>query len=135
MGDILTSYSIGSAFETDKDGKIIIFGDSQIKEVDIYGILKTFNIPKDRVELHLEYNDIKKYDFKKLQYNSKYRLIVFGPVPHSAPGKENENSVIQNLESSEGYPKVIRLIDAHSLKITKSNLKRLLEEQLRIGYI
>lgn len=76
-------------YDTNPDGRILIFGNSQIKEQQVYGVLKAIGIPEERVELYLDYNQAKRYPFKKLQYNPNYRLILFGPVPHSGKGKQN----------------------------------------------
>lgn len=122
-------------YDTDPEGKIIIFGASQIRDKDIFGCLKEFGIMRDRVELYLGYDEAKKYDYNKLQYNPNFRLILFGPVPHSGEGKEDASSVITNLEQGDGYPKVIRLTDGHGLKITKTSLKRAIGEQVLSGYL
>lgn len=82
------------------------------------------DITKDRVELHLGYQEAKSFSFRSIRYNPNYRLILFGPVPHSAEGKQDKSSIISQIENDDGYPKVIRLIDSHSLKITKTTLKR-----------
>lgn len=122
-------------FDTFEDGNIIIFGDSQIKAKEIYGCFKEFGITKDRIELHLEYKEIKNYAFNKLQYNPNYRLILFGPVPHSVQGKDDFSSIIAKLEQTDGYPKVIRLTDGHNLKITKTSLKEAIRSQIDSGYL
>lgn len=122
-------------YDTDPEGKIIIFGDSQVKENDIFGCLKELGLPKDRVELRLGYKEAVKYPFEKLQYNYNYRLILFGPVPHSTKGKDDSSSIITSLESKDGYTKILRLTDGHKLKLTKSNLKSLVEEEIQSGYL
>ena len=35
----------------------------------------------------LDYNGTKTYNYKKLQYASNYRVVLFGPVPYSTSGK------------------------------------------------
>jgi len=135
MSDLISIYTKENHFEPLPNGKIIIFGDSQISESEIHGILKTYSIPRDRVELQLGYNVAKSYDFKKLQYNPNYRLILIGPIPHSGESKGDSSSLLVTLENSEGYPKVIRMNNGNSLKITKSGLRSVIEEQIKIGYI
>ncbi|HOI25294.1 MAG TPA: hypothetical protein PK581_06845 [Caldisericia bacterium] len=122
-------------YETNPDGLILVFGDSSIKGCEIMGVMKDLGISKDRIELHLSYEEIKSFQFKKIQYNPKYRLILFGPVPHSGEGKQEKSSIISQLESDDGYPKIIRLTDGHGLKITKTNLRATLEEEIRSGYL
>lgn len=122
-------------YESVPYGKVLIFGDSKINTNIIYGCFKQFNIEKDRVELHLGYEKASKYPFQKLQYNSSYRLIMFGPVPHSGTGKDESSSIITNIENREGYPKVVRLTDGHGLKITKSNLKKAIKKEVDCKYL
>lgn len=135
MIDLLPKEEEQPLFDTAPDGKILIFGDSQLKEREVYGSLKEFGLPKERLELHLGYEEAKKYSFRNLQYNPNYRLILFGPVPHSGEGKEDASSIITNLQQKDGYPKVICLTDGHGLKITKASLKTAIEQQIHIGYL
>lgn len=122
-------------YDTYPEGKILIIGDSQINDREIYGCLKEFDIPKDRVELHLGYQEAKSFSFRNIQYNPNYRLILFGPVPHSGEGKQDKSSIISQIENDDGYPKVIRLTDGHRLKITKTTLKRAIEREIHSGYL
>lgn len=135
MSNLLLNEEELPLFDTSPDGKILIFGDSQLKDREIYGCMKDFGLPKERVELHLGYEDAKTFAFKTLQYNPRYRLILFGPIPHSTKDKEDSSSIITNLERKDGYPKVIRLSDGNELKITKSSLKRVIEQQIHCGYL
>jgi len=122
-------------YDSDPEGKLIIFGDSQIRKKDVFGCLKDLGIPKTRVELYFGYNELVKYPFQRLQYKYEYRLILFGPLPHSTSGKDNFSSIINKLEETDGYTKVVRLTDGHALKITKTNLKNAVREEIRNGYL
>ena len=53
-------------YQTNPEGKIIVIGASQIKSREIYGCLKEFGIPKERVELYLEYEEFKNLSFRIL---------------------------------------------------------------------
>jgi len=134
MGDLIP-VEVEPLYDSLPDGKIIIFGDSRIREKDIFGCLKDYGISKDRIELHLGYEEVVRYPFNKLQYNPNYRLILFGPVPHSGEGKEDSSSIINNLQQKEGYTKILKLTDGHGLKITKTSLKNVIEEQINNGYL
>lgn len=135
MIDLLPHEDEVSLYETNKDGKILIMGDTKIKGNEIYGCLKSCGIDKDRIELHLGYEEAKNYSFKKIQYNPNYRLILFGTVPHSGKGKEEKSSIITQIESTDGYPKVIRLMDGHALKLTKTSLTRAISQEIDNGYL
>ncbi len=118
---------------TYKSGKIVVLGDSQVKERILIAICKELGIYEDRIELCLDYDKVQTYDIKKLHYNTNYAVILVGAVPHSAIGKGKSRSLIAELESKEGYPPVIRLGTESDLKITKTNFKfaitKLIEEK------
>ena len=135
MSDLLPSKE-ESFYETFPDGKIVIIGDSSVKTNDIYGIFKSYGLSKDRVELVLDYNEAEKYQYKKMHYNPNYRLVLFGPVPHSRKGNSGSSSILSEMENEEGYPKVVRLTSSHNkLKITKKNLKMALQKEISQEYI
>jgi len=119
MDDLLQPHEETLSF---KDGKLLIVGRSEVKEREIRIIADSEGIERDRIECFLEYEGVKTYNFRRLQYNPKYRVVLFGPVPHSGEGKNDSGSIISELESTEGYPRVIRLRSNEQLKITKSNL-------------
>lgn len=135
MEDLILSKGDEIGYESYTDGKILIFGDSMVKDKDILGCVKSLGIPKDRVEVHLGYNEAKKYNFKNIKYAPNYRLVLFGPVPHSGKGKSEYSSIITQVKNEEGFPKVVRLSDGHSLKITKTILKNALIILIERGYI
>ena len=124
-----------SLYDTDPYGKILIIGQANIRDNEIYGCLKEYGLDKERVELHLGYDKAMNYSFKKLQYKSSYRLILIGPVPHSGVAKGDKSSIITQIETTDGYPKVIRLSDGNGLKITKTSIKKAIEQEIRERYI
>ena len=113
-------------------GKILVIGQADVKEKELYAIGKRMGISKDRFELHLNYNDGANFNFNKVQYNPEYSVILVGPMPHSGVSKGNASSVITNIEREDGYPPVIRLGNA-GLKISKSNFKDALSSLLLAG--
>ncbi|MDD2629613.1 MAG: hypothetical protein PHV61_05515 [Limnochordia bacterium] len=124
-----------SIYDTDPEGKVLIIGEAKIKEHQIYGCLKEYGIAKERVELHMGYERSKNFRFQNIRYNPNYRLILFGPVPHSGEGKAEKSSIITQIEDTDGYPKVIRLKDANGLKITKTSLKNAISREINSGYL
>jgi hypothetical protein len=117
------------------NGKIIIFGESSVKDREIYASLQSVNIPKDRIELHLGYKELQSFKFLQLQYNPKYRLILAGPIPHSTVDKGSFSSPIAMMENTHGYTKIIRLNSNGELKITKTNLKMTVQQEIDKGYL
>ena len=124
-----------SVYETNKDGKIVVIGQTEVKINVLEGIIKSLHLDKNRFEFCLDYNDSKTFNYKKMQYSPNYRVVLFGPVPHSSVGKGDSSSVIAEMKNREGYPKVVALSDGNELKITKTNFKIALENLIKENYI
>lgn len=131
----LTEFLKESVYETQKDGKIVVIGQSEVNVNKLQGVIKSLGLDKERFEFCLEYDAAKTYNYKKLQYSPKYRVVLFGPVPHSSTGKNESGSVIAEMTSKEGYPRVVLLNYNNELKITKSGFKKALEMLLSEEYI
>lgn len=124
-----------AGYDTRKDGKILVVGGSAINVDKLLGVIKSLGLSKDRFEFCLEYAKAKTYPYSKLQYNPNYRLVIFGPAPHSGKGKHEHGSIISELQQSDGYPRVEILSSNDSLKITKSNFTEKLQELIQEDYI
>lgn len=130
LGDLIPS-TLPYFFDTQRNGNIIMFGDSNIKRNVIDGILKSLGIDKKRFE-HIPYEEVTNYDFKQLEYNNNYRLILVGPMPHSAKGMGDNNSVIEYLKNNKHIAKVVEL---DNLKITKTSFKEAIQKEIESGYL
>lgn len=124
-----------SKFDTYTDGKIVVLGGSTVKEDVLLSIGKQLGIDKKRFEMCLDYDSLQKYNVRKMQYAPQYRVILCGPAPHSGQGKGDSSSIITELENSDAYPRVERLVAGNELKITKSNFRAKLQELVDEGYI
>lgn len=124
-----------SVYETNKDGKIVVIGQTEVKLNVLEGIIKSLHLDKNRFEFCLDYNDSKTFNYKKLQYAPNYRVVMVGPIPHSSVGKNNSSSVIAEMKNKEGYPRVETLNDSNELKITKSSFRTTLEKLIKENYI
>lgn len=132
MADLLKQQQ---EFYSYKEGKIIVIGGSEVKEEILLSIAKKLGIDKSRFEFCLDYKQIQKYDFRKLQYAPQYRVVLFGPLPHSGYGKGDSGSILAEVEKFPAYPRVERLISGNELKITKSNFREMLERLIEEDYI
>lgn len=110
-------------------GKIVILGAGELNADVIRAIFKANGIDKNRLELVMDYDEIKHFDCRKMQWNESYCLVLAGPMPHSGAGKGDHGSILSALEQETGYPPVIRLGE-NGLKITKSTLKAALQEAI-----
>ena len=119
-----------------KDGRIVVLGGSDVDERILLGIAGGLGIDKSRFEFCLDYEAIQKYNFRKLQYSDKYRLILVGPMPHSTTGMRESASTIAEMEAhQEMYPRIIRLMSGNELKITKNGFREALQEAVAESYI
>lgn len=107
--------------------KIVVIGQSNTKVDKLIGVAKELGFHKEQFLFCLDYNDAKTFQYNKLQYSSKYAVILVGAIPHSTKDKGNFNSIISALEQQNGYPPVIR-IGNNELKITKSSFKQSLSD-------
>lgn len=135
MEDLLPVQTPEEIYDTFPDGKIMIIGQSEINENKLLGCMKSLGIDKNRVECSLDYTKATNQDFTRIQYNPNYHLVLFGPIPHSMKGKGSYSSIVSKMESEDGYPKVIKLVSNEQLKITKSNLKAAISQEIRSGYL
>lgn len=123
-----------SAYETFKNGTIVVIGASKVKKVALIAVGEELGISRDRFEFHMEYKDIEKLKITDFKCNLKYSLIMVGPMPHSGVGKENASSIISAMEGKAGYPPVMRL-GTNGLKISKTDFKNKLQESIDTGKI
>ena len=112
-----------STFRPLSSGRIVVIGESTIAARVVVGVAEEKGFDRDRLDLHLEYDDAKQFAFEKLQYDGLCAAILVGPMPHSTPGKGDFGSVIAAMEQTDGYPPVFRLTAGDELKITKTSLR------------
>ena len=111
-------------------GKIVVIGDSKISNEVIWSIGKRYNLPKNRFEIHPEYDDAKRFNYRKMRNSNGYAAVVFGATPHSTACKGTYSSVVSAMENEEGYPPAFRMD-----KITKSSFGGLIESLIEQGTI
>lgn len=113
-----------------KQGKIVVIGQSETKINKLLAVAKELGFDKNRFEFCLDYSKAKTFQYKKMQYSPNYSCVLVGAIPHSVKDKGNFSSMITAMEEQEGYPPVIRM-GSNELKITKTGfyncLKKLLE--------
>lgn len=117
-----------------RNGTIVVLGGSEVKEKDLLAIGKGMGLSKDRFEFCLDYYGTKKFNYRKLQWQPNYSLVMVGPMPHSTAGKDNYGSSVSAMENEAGYPPVVRL-GKTELKISKTDFREKLEQALNAGTI
>lgn len=131
MEDLL---QVDNGYQVYRTGKIVVIGQSEVKADVLLSIAKKLGVDKKRFEFYLDYEDAKTFNFRKMQWQPSYSLIMVGPMPHSGAEKGDYRSIISALEAEEGYPPVVRL-GSNSLKITKTDFRNKLEEVLSLKKI
>ncbi len=106
-------------------GKIVVLGDSRVKEEVLTGIGKDFGFNKKRFEFCLSYDAVKTFQFNKLRHSDNYAAVVVGPMPHKTAGTGDYSSAIAAMEAGNGYPPVYRLE-----KINKTGFRGVIENML-----
>lgn len=101
---------------------IVVIGQTNAKVDKLLGVAKELGFNKEQFIFCLDYNEAKTFQYKKMQYSTKYAAVLIGAVPHSTKDKGTFNSIISALEHQEGYPPIIR-VGSNNLKITKSSFK------------
>lgn len=124
MDHLLKNESEYNVFNT---GTIVVIGQSDVKKNVLLSIAKELNLDRRRFKMYLEYEDAKTFDFRKMQWQPSYSLVMVGPMPHSGISKGNWGNMITAMESEDGYPPVVRL-GSNGLKITKSDFRAKLED-------
>lgn len=122
-------------YATNKKGKILVIGDSEINKDRMLSIAKNLGIDKNRFEFELDWDKFARFDFRKLRNNDNYSLVMLGPLPHSCSGKADSSSIITELETGCGYPKTTRIRNEHGLKITNSTFKNALTDLISNGVL
>lgn len=106
--------------------QLLIITDKTLSKEVIIGICKNYGFDKKNITIHDEYGRLP-FNIESIRYNSPYDGIIFGPVPHSAPGKGNYSSLIEMVKNEEGYPHVEESKTmSGELKMTKESLKNAL---------
>lgn len=106
----------------------VILGDSYINYNNAQQIFRSEGLNDCIIEMHTDYKKLKRLNYEKYKYNNNYAGILCGPMPHSANQKYYSSSIMSEMETSDGYPPVVRLSANGSYKITNSSLKKGIEE-------
>ena len=89
--------------------KVVVIGDSSVANSALTNKMKELGYKEDLVEMVINYNDIKKYDFNLLKNSSRIGVIILGPIPHQVIGINGYESIHQRMRIERGFPKLIEL--------------------------
>lgn len=118
--------------EKERVGKILVIGDSRVRQRHLKGIVSSLNLDPHRFEFVMNYKDSKNYSFDSLAYNDHYEYVFVGPIPHKVKGLGADSSMISQMEKNPDiYPSVVRIMnEAGELKISKTSFKKALKENI-----
>jgi hypothetical protein len=109
--------------------KIVVLGASEVNVRKLLSVAKDNGIDEDDIEFCLEYDRLKHYNFGRFRDKDRYRAVLFGPGPHSTPGKGQSCSAIEEMEAHQDiYPPIIRMEASGGLKITVKSFKQAILE-------
>ena len=128
INDLLSLLGIDEYTGDNRKEKIAVLGQASISSNELYKVAADMGIPKDRIEMCLEYKKAAAFNAEKLK-NDKYAAILVGPMPHSGEFKGKYSSIVTAMENSVGFPPVIR-VGTNGMKITKSSFKKALRQAL-----
>ncbi len=131
----LINYKTNLNSGKNQSSKILIIGRSEIKPDDIQQIVRELHLDPNQIEIIREFDKLKSTDFAFLKNNSKYKLVLVGPMPHSTKTKDKYNSAIVRLQSERGFPRTMPLIINGNYKITKTNIKQAIGSAIESGLI
>jgi len=111
----------------EEEKKILVIGYSIASKRDLLNVACNRGFLDEDFDFELSEPD--KYDYSKLRNSKKYKYVLVGPIAHNQKGKGKSNSMISEMEESEEYPTVIRLLDKKNvLKISISSFEKALFE-------
>lgn len=111
---------------------IVVLGDSQVSVGKLRSIAEREGADPDDIEFCLEYDRLERYNFAKLRDKDIYRVVLFGPGPHSTPGKGKSESAINEMKSHPDiYPPIIEVREhGGPLKITANSFREAIRAAL-----
>ena len=115
-----------------RNAKILVVAGTEVNADDLRMTAKKNGINPNLLELRLDYNKNKHYDFSKLKNNSQYSDIIFGPVSHKVTRLGDYSNIIEMFnQNPEEYPKVIKASTGNDLKLTKTSFTDALKKTQR----
>lgn len=105
--------------------KIVVLGSSRTGVGKLRSIAEGLGINRDDIEFCLDYDRLVHYDFSKFRDREAYRAVLFGPGPHSTPGKGKSTSAMDEMKGHpEIYPPTIEIREVGGgLKITVNSFR------------
>lgn len=110
-------------------GKIVVIGYSATKISKFLAVAKALGFRKERFEFCLDYDEAKSFNYTKMQYSTKYSIVLMGAIPHNVKNKGDFSSIITAMEHQKGYPPILR-VGNNDLKLTKSSFETVLKSLL-----
>ena len=122
---------------TFENGKVLVIGEQTVGIEQLRMTAKKLGFDVNRFEFMLDYERAQTFVYSKLVYNSNYRVVFVGAIPHSTTGTGQSGSLLAELQNHpEKYPKTIALrTEEGTLKITKSGFKKALSQLKEDGYL
>lgn len=114
--------------------RIVVLGASMVGVGKLRSIAEGLGVDRDDMEFCLDYDRLKHYDFSKFRDREAYKAVLFGPGPHSTPGKGGSSSAMEEMAGHpETYPPTIEIREASGgLKITANSFRAAILRMLEL---
>ena len=116
----------GTACSSGSARKIVVLGASEVTVGVLRSVADKAGFERSDVEYCLDYDKLDHYNFAKLRDKDVYKAVLFGPGPHSTPGKGESSSALDEMRSHpEIYPRVVEVRErGGALKITRNSFRQ-----------
>ena len=122
---------------TYENGKVLVIGEQTVGINQLRLTAKKLGFDVNRFEFVLDYERAQTFEYSKLEYNSNYRVVFVGSIPHSTSGTGHSGSLLAELQKHpDKYPRTIALrAEDGTLKITQSGFKKALAQLMDEEYL
>ena len=113
----------GNVFCLKNSEQILVIGACRAKSNHLIGVAKKYGLNANNLEFWDDYDKLKR-DMSRLYYNTKYRAIILGPMPHKVANIDGYSSLISKImDDKDAYPPVEICRSSGELKISKTSFK------------
>ena len=121
----------GNVFGLKHSEQILVAGACATKTKYLIGVAKEYGLKDNHLDFWDDYDKLN-HSLSRLSYNTKYRAIIIGPMPHMVEKIDGYNSFLSKLNSNkEAYPPVEVCRSASGeLKISKTAFREALNNLL-----
>jgi len=118
-----------------KNGKILVFGYSQVAKETIYEVCNDYGYSKNDIDIAIDQKSIKGFDCNSI-VSGKYSVVIIGQIPHKLRNFDCKNSGLigEIVANPNKYENTYIAKNKSRIRITKDALENILENHMQIQY-